>query len=71
MKTVKPKTITEKIEDIRREFGSETFHVTSYPSLGMNYLWVSGNSDGSYKHRGHELAKWPVGIIFVIDEVLL
>jgi len=61
-------TYQEKIEDIRREFGREEFRCTALPALGVQRLWVAGNSKETYSHRGWELARFPLFMVFVVEE---
>lgn len=61
-------TYQEKVEDIRREFGREEFHCTALPQLGVQTLWVAGNSRKTYSHRGWELARFPLFVVFVVEE---
>jgi len=60
-------TYREKIEDIRREFGREEFRCTAFPQLGFQTLWVSGSSQ-TYRHRGVEMARFPMFTVFVVEE---
>jgi hypothetical protein len=60
-------TYQEKVEDIRREFGREEFHCTAHPD-GYHRLWVAGNSKETYSHRGWELARFPLFMVFVVEE---
>jgi hypothetical protein len=64
----KPRTYQEKIEDIHREFGREEFRCTAFPGLGIQTLWVAGNSRGTYSHRGWELARFPLFVVLVVEE---
>lgn len=67
---VKPKTYDEKLADVWTlcEKGKEHFRVTAYPEMGIQSLWVSGDSTEGYKHRGWELQRFPLFSVFVTAE---
>ena len=57
--------LSDVLGDIRREFGREEFRCTAHPELGVQRLWVAGNS---YSHRGWELAAFPMFMLLVVEE---
>ena len=70
MLKVKPKTFDEKLADIWTlcDRGEEQFHVSALPELGIQTLWVNGDSKEGYQHRGWELQRFPLFTIFVTAE---